>query len=76
MSITLTTIPNIPMIASFDDLAHIIADALATYGLALAPSDILVVAQKIVSKSEGRAIKLSEVTPSPRVSELARITPN
>ena len=74
MSITLTAIPNIPMIAPGDDLAHIIADALPASGLALAPSDILVIAQKIVSKSEGRAIKLSEVTPSPRALELAKIT--
>jgi coenzyme F420-0:L-glutamate ligase/coenzyme F420-1:gamma-L-glutamate ligase len=62
------------MITSGDDLARIIADALATCRLALAPSDILVVAQKIVSKSEGQAIKLSEVTPSPRALELAKIT--
>ena len=74
MSITLAAIPNIPMIAPGDDLAHIIADALPASGLALAPSDILVVAQKIVSKSEGRAIRLSEVIPSPRALELARIT--
>lgn len=74
MPITLTAIPDMPMIAPGDDLVQIIADALSAAGLSLVTSDILVVAQKIVSKSEGRAIKLSEVAPSRRALELAHIT--
>jgi len=74
MPIMLTAIPDMPMIAPGDDLAQIIADALSAAGLSLVISDILVVAQKIVSKSEGRTVKLSEVAPSPRALELAHIT--
>src|SRR5262245_49275242 len=40
-------------------------------GLALQDGDVLVLAQKIVSKAEGRLVKLSSVTPSARATELA-----
>lgn len=57
-----------------DDLARLIGDALDASGEMLRDGDILVVAQKIVSKAEGRFVDLAEVTPSPRASELARET--
>jgi coenzyme F420-0:L-glutamate ligase/coenzyme F420-1:gamma-L-glutamate ligase len=72
-SITLTALPGIPLISPGDDLALIIAEALSAFGFSLIQSDILVVAQKIVSKAEGRAVKLSEVRPSPRALELAKV---
>lgn len=71
--ITLTAIPGIPMISPGDDLARIIADALSAFHFPLSNSDTVVVAQKIVSKAEGRAIRLSDVTPSPRALELAQV---
>jgi coenzyme F420-0:L-glutamate ligase/coenzyme F420-1:gamma-L-glutamate ligase len=43
-------------------------------GLTLTPADIVVVAQKIVSKAEGRFARLADVTPSPRALELAAMT--
>jgi coenzyme F420-0:L-glutamate ligase/coenzyme F420-1:gamma-L-glutamate ligase len=73
MQITLTAIPGIPMIAPGDNLAHIIAKALADLPFSLLAGDILIVAQKIVSKAEGRQVRLSEVTPSPRALELAQV---
>lgn len=48
--------------------------ALDQHNLALAAGDILVVAQKIVSKAEGRYVDLNDVTPSPRALDLSRIT--
>lgn len=72
-SITLTAIEGIPLISPGEDLALVIAEALAKSGFSLVPSDVLVVAQKIVSKAEGRAIQLSEVKPSPRALELAQV---
>lgn len=72
-SISLTAIPGIPLISSGDDLAFIIAEALSACSFSLLTSDILVVAQKIISKAEGRAVKLSEVRPSPRALELAQV---
>ncbi len=73
MAITLTALPGLPLISPGDDLPRILADALAQFQPPLATGDILVVAQKIISKAEGRAIQLSTVTPSPRAQELAQV---
>lgn len=67
-------LPGIPEIHPGDHLAPIIAGALDRAGLALSPASIVVVAQKIVSKAEGRFARLDEVVPSERALELSRIT--
>ena len=67
----LTALPGIPLIKPGDDLAAIILTALSQAGLVLQDGDVLVVAQKIVSKSEGRLVRLSDVSPSARALELA-----
>jgi coenzyme F420-0:L-glutamate ligase / coenzyme F420-1:gamma-L-glutamate ligase len=72
--LVLTALPSIPMIAAGDDLAAIIVKALRAADLALAPGDVLVLAQKIVSKAEGRLVDLATVTPSPRAVTLAEET--
>jgi len=54
-----------------DDLAALIASAGARQGTPLASGDILVVAQKIVSKAEGRVLALDTVTPSPMTAAMA-----
>lgn len=74
MTLTLTPLPGIPLIQPGDDLAGIILQALAQAGIGLQDGDILVVAQKIVSKAEGRLVCLSEVSPSPQAVELAAST--
>ncbi len=70
--VTLAAVPGIPPIAPKDDLAAILIAALAAAAMTPASGDVLVVAQKVVSKAEGRIIDLSAVTPSPRARELAR----
>jgi coenzyme F420-0:L-glutamate ligase/coenzyme F420-1:gamma-L-glutamate ligase len=65
---------NIPFIRRDDNLADIVVDALLANNLSLQDDDILVFAQKIISKAEGRAVNLATVTPSPRALELARET--
>lgn len=67
-------LPNIPLIQPGDDLAQIIIAALQTANLHLTPQDILLIAQKIVSKAENRFVRLAEVTPSTQALELAEIT--
>jgi coenzyme F420-0:L-glutamate ligase/coenzyme F420-1:gamma-L-glutamate ligase len=67
----LTPLPTIPLIQPGDNLAGIILTALKRANLQLASGDILVLAQKIVSKAEGRLVNLSTVAPSPRAEELA-----
>jgi coenzyme F420-0:L-glutamate ligase/coenzyme F420-1:gamma-L-glutamate ligase len=69
--ITLTTVPDIPMIRPGDDLARLIIAACEKNGLAPADGDILVVAQKIVSKVQGRYVDLAKIRPSPRAMSLA-----
>lgn len=71
-SLTLTALPNIPLIQCGDDLAAIILRGLQDANLTLQDGDILVLAQKIVSKAEGRMVRLGDVTPSARALELSR----
>jgi coenzyme F420-0:L-glutamate ligase/coenzyme F420-1:gamma-L-glutamate ligase len=71
MTLTLTPLPGIPLIHTGDDLVEPILAGLALAGLELAAGDVLVLAQKIVSKSEGRWVNLLDVQPSPRAGELA-----
>jgi len=70
--VTLTALPNIPLIQRGDDLAAIILRGLRDADIALADGDVLVLAQKIVSKSEGRMVRLRDVMPSPHALELAQ----
>jgi coenzyme F420-0:L-glutamate ligase / coenzyme F420-1:gamma-L-glutamate ligase len=53
------------------DLVALLGDAIVRSGLALAPRDLLVVAQKAVSKAEDRFVDLRNVEPSARALELA-----
>lgn len=69
--LTLTALPGIPMVQSGDDLGQIIASAMQASGLTLADGDVLVVAQKIVSKAEGRWVNLAEVQPGEAAEKLA-----
>src|ERR1035437_5635053 len=72
--ITFSAVPGIGNVAAGDDLAKILQMAIAAAGLTPAPGDVLVVAQKIVSKAEGRTVDLATVVPSPRALELAAVT--
>lgn len=71
MTLTLTPLPGIPLIRTGDDLVGLIRFALTRAGLELLPGDILVLAQKIVSKAEGRWVNLLEIQPSPHAAQLA-----
>lgn len=64
-----TAIDGIPEVAAGDDLAAMILSALE--GKPLGDRDVLVVAHKVVSKSEGRIRRLADVGPSERARELA-----
>jgi len=64
-------VPGLPMVQPGDDLPALIAAGLERGGESLIDRDVGVVAQKIVSKSEGRSVDLATVTASPRALELA-----
>ena len=70
-SLCFTTLPGIPVIKEGDDLASIILHALAASDMRLQDGDVLVLAQKIVSKAEGRLVNLTRVVPSAEAIELA-----
>ncbi len=69
--ITLIGLAGIPMIAAGDDLASVVANAVADSGVSPMDRDVIVAAQKAVSKSEGRTVSLSDVTPGARAADLA-----
>jgi coenzyme F420-0:L-glutamate ligase/coenzyme F420-1:gamma-L-glutamate ligase len=70
-SLEIRALPNIPIVQPGDDLGALIAVALEKAGIAPHAGDVLVIAQKIVSKAEGRIVDLATVIPSPRAVALA-----
>jgi coenzyme F420-0:L-glutamate ligase/coenzyme F420-1:gamma-L-glutamate ligase len=69
----LLAIPELPLVQAGDDLIELIERAASDAGLALRDGDVIVFAQKIVSKAEGRTVALSSVRPSPQAIELAKM---
>jgi coenzyme F420-0:L-glutamate ligase/coenzyme F420-1:gamma-L-glutamate ligase len=72
--ISIIGLQQFPIVKKGDDLAQLIVSAAPENDIALDDGDIIVVAHKIVSKSEGRTVKLSNVKPSPRVQALGKAT--
>ncbi|MCB9122530.1 MAG: coenzyme F420-0:L-glutamate ligase [Caldilineaceae bacterium] len=69
----LFAVPDLPAVQPGDDIAALIVDKLAAAGAALQPGDILVIAQKIVSKAEGRLVRLADVQPGEQARSLADV---
>jgi coenzyme F420-0:L-glutamate ligase / coenzyme F420-1:gamma-L-glutamate ligase len=69
--LTITALTGVPLVKPGDDLAAIALAAYAATGLAPADGDVLVVAQKIVSKAENRIVDVATVEPSERAIALA-----
>ena len=72
--LALTAIPGIPLVTTGSDIVGLIFAALSSQEMSLCSGDILVITQKVVSKSEGRMINLCDVEPGERAVELARKT--
>ncbi len=70
-SLSVTGLPGIPEVAEGDDLAQLIALAAERAGTGMQAGDVLVVAQKVVSKAEGRVVSLRDVVPSGLAREFA-----
>ncbi len=68
---TIQALKDFPMVAAGDDLAAIIADSLGANNVTLEDGDILVLAQKIVSKAENRIVDLRTISPGVEARELA-----
>lgn len=70
-TLTITTLPGIPLVEPGDDLVRIILDGLNAAGLNLQSGDVLVVTSKIVSKAEGRLLRLDAVEPGLQAVQIA-----
>ncbi|MEM2355909.1 MAG: coenzyme F420-0:L-glutamate ligase [Candidatus Bathyarchaeia archaeon] len=73
-SFTAVALENFPMIKHGDNLAEIIVEAAKRNGVKIEEGDIIVVAQKVVSKAEGRVVRLKDVAPSEKAVEIAKKT--
>ena len=67
-------ISGVPRVQPGDDLGPLLAEAITRSGESLRDGDVVVVAQKIVSKAERRIVRLADVSPSPRALVLAART--
>jgi coenzyme F420-0:L-glutamate ligase / coenzyme F420-1:gamma-L-glutamate ligase len=70
-AVELLAVPGLPVIKPGDDLANLIAEGLTRADMQPRANDVLAVAQKIVSKAEGRSVELATVKPSARAVALA-----
>jgi coenzyme F420-0:L-glutamate ligase/coenzyme F420-1:gamma-L-glutamate ligase len=73
-NLTICPLKNIPLIEAGDNLAELIVEALGEVGIEPVDGDILVLAQKIVSKSEGRQVLLADIDPSATAVRIASET--
>lgn len=71
MVVTLRPIPGIPLVRPHDDLAELLILACERQAISTKEGDVLVLAQKVVSKAEARYIDLATVVPSARAQSLA-----
>ena len=70
--IEIIPVSGIPEVCEGDNLSALIVNGLGKSGIEITAGDILIVAQKIVSKAEGRLVRLESVTPGQQAQEWAR----
>jgi len=69
--VTLASLPGLPEVRAGDDLAALLAAAAGRLEGSLRPHDVLAVAHKVVSKAEGRVVRLADISPGRRARALA-----
>jgi coenzyme F420-0:L-glutamate ligase / coenzyme F420-1:gamma-L-glutamate ligase len=70
-AVEILAVPGIPLVRKDDDLVVLIGEGLARGGIVPRGGDVFVLAQKIVSKAEGRMVDLATVEPSAEAIALA-----
>ena len=73
ISLTLTALGGIPLVKAGDDLSNLVLQGLAASGEQLQAGDVVILAQKVVSKAEGRMVDLRDVRPSTRAIDMAHV---
>lgn len=71
MTIELIGLENIPIVDHNDDISEIIQEAILNQGCSLLHGDIILIAETLISKSEGNFIELDEIEPGLKALELA-----
>jgi coenzyme F420-0:L-glutamate ligase / coenzyme F420-1:gamma-L-glutamate ligase len=71
---TLIALRDVPLVRPGDDLAALLIEAIAKGGDGIAAGDVLVIAQKIVSKAESRYVDLARIEPSAHACAVAQAT--
>jgi len=72
-SFSVLALDDFPIVEADDDLSRMIVEASIKNGLSLKNGDIIVIAQKVISKSEGRIAKLSSVKASEKAREIGQM---
>lgn len=73
MEIKLIGLEGIPLVKSGDNIGEIIKNSILEMEYDLKDGDIILIAETLISKAEGNIIKLDEITPSEKASEIAKI---
>jgi coenzyme F420-0:L-glutamate ligase/coenzyme F420-1:gamma-L-glutamate ligase len=66
-------IEGLPEVRAGDDLARLVVEAAVAQRTPPRSGDVVVVSQKVVSKAEGRLVRLADVTPSPAAVSMAAV---
>jgi len=69
--LTAVALPGLPEVRPGDDLAALLAEAAGRLEGGLQSGDVLAVVHKVISKAEGRTVRLADVSPGPRAQALA-----
>jgi coenzyme F420-0:L-glutamate ligase / coenzyme F420-1:gamma-L-glutamate ligase len=72
--ISIIGLKTIPEVHVGDDIANLIIRSCVEEAVEIVPGDIVVIASKIVSKSEGRVVDLRTVNPSPKSKVISKLT--
>ncbi|MEM9952516.1 MAG: coenzyme F420-0:L-glutamate ligase [Chloroflexota bacterium] len=66
-------LPNVPMVKAGDDIPQLILDGIDRIGTVVRDGDVIVIASKIISKSEGRMVRLKDVRPGEEAIYVASV---
>jgi len=72
-TIRIIGLEGFPLVKAGDDLVKMIVETAAKSAVSIEDGDIVVVAQKVLSKAEGRVVKLSDVEPSDEAEKTAKV---
>ena len=74
-AVTIIPVTGMPEVRPGDDLVGLVLKAVAAIGEELRDDDVLSIAQKVVSKAEGRIRRLADVTPGPEALRMVSDAP-